>query len=127
MPRLTVDVARRLTFQDLNDAVYGLIQPFEKGHEQETGQEREDRIGRTLDEAPDVYAWILNLHAYFDRWTDEFAEQFGRQDPNYKVMRAKRDLCDKAASACKLRYDGASRRITQLERHEGAADMRRGR
>lgn len=127
MSRLTVDKARQMTFSELNEAVYGMVEEYAQRHEQETVKERDARIGRTLDGAPDVYAWILTLHAYFDHWTDVAADQFGRGDIQYKIYRQKRDLCENAAKAMKLRYDGASRRITQLEAHQEAAGMGRGR
>lgn len=128
MPRLTVDVARQLPFADLIEAVYGMLSEFEapEGRE-ETSGELEARISRTLDRCPDVVAWIWTLHAYFDHWTDGFKASEGAQSDNYKTYREKRDMCEHAASAAKLRYEGASRRITQLEAHREATSMRQGR
>ena len=126
--RLTIDSARQLPFQDLAEAVYGMLTEFEARHDgEETPQERDDRISRTLDRLPDVLAWIWTLHAYFDHWTDGFRASEGGQSENYKLYREKRDLCEHAASAAKLRYEGASRRITQMEAHSEAAALSRSR
>jgi hypothetical protein len=124
---LTVDMARHMSFNDLNREIYALIEPYEAPAEPESAETREARLSRTFDQLPDVYAWILQLHAYFDHWTDSFKVQFGGQDVNYKQMRQKRDMCERAASAAKLRYEAASRRMTQLERFEDESRMARTR
>lgn len=125
MPRVTVDMARRMTFSELDSHVYGMLVEFEAPTGDDvTARQREDWINRTLERCPDVYAWILSLHAYFDHWTDVSADQFGQKDMGYKVYRQKRDLCKNAASAAKMRYEGASRRVTQLQRHEDGAEMK---
>jgi hypothetical protein len=123
MARLTVDMARDMPFKDLAIAVYGMLTEFE-AKEIETHAELEDRLNRTLDRCPDVHAWILTLHAYFDHWTDGSAQMYGTKDPVYKAYKTKRDLCDNAARAARLRYEGASRRITQLQRHEDGSAMK---
>lgn len=124
--RLTIDQARHLPFEDLVREVYGLLEPFE-APEIETPDERDTRIGKTLDLVPDIYAWFLQLHAYFDHWTEWQANQLGQRALEYKDMRVKRDLMENAASAAKRRYEGASRRLTQERDHEEAASMRHGR
>lgn len=124
MSRVTVDMARRMTYSELDAHVFGMLTEFEAPEGDETTQQLEARLDRTLDRCPDVYAWALQLQAYFDHWTDVYAEQFGQRGMEYKGSRERRDLCKSAASAAKMRYDGASRRITQLQRHEEASRMR---
>lgn len=124
--RLTVDEARRLPYKELVERVYGLLEPYEAPVEEMAAQ-REHRIGRTLDEVPDVHAWFLTLHAYFDHWTDIMAEQAGQRGIEFKLLREKRDLCDNAARAARLRYEGASRLVTQMMRHEEGSAMRHSR
>jgi hypothetical protein len=125
--RLTIDTAKHMDAQTLTESVYGLLEPYEMHQDLETEAETEHRIAKTLDEVPDLYAWFLTLHAYFDHWTDAFKELYGQQDTRYKAMRQKRDLCEKAASAAKLRYEGTSRRLTQMTSHREETNMLRSR
>ena len=124
--RLTLDGARHLNYEDLVSAAYGLIEAYE-GPEVETHDELEKRISRTLDELPDVYAWLNRLHAYFDHFTDFNKDQYGQQSLDFKLMREKRDAMEKAASSAKLRYEATSRRMTQLQRHEEESRTRHAR
>lgn len=124
--RLTLDQARHMDFDSLSKAVYALLTPYE-AIDVETPEELERRIGKTLDELPDIYAWILQLHAYFDHWTEFQADQFKRTSMEYKEYRIKRDLMENAAKAAKLRYEGTSRRLTQISSHQEEARMPRGR
>ena len=124
--RLTLDAARHMSFDDLHQQAYGLLAPYE-AKIPESADERDVRIGKTLDELPDIYAWLLQLHAYFDHWTEFMANQFNMKSLEYKEMRIKRDLMENCARAAKLRYDGASRRITQEQRHDEESRMPRGR
>lgn len=125
-PRLNIDEARSLDFNDLAERAYALLQPYESPAT-EVESQRETRIGRTLDEVPDIYAWLLQLHAYFDHWTEFNMNQFGRTDLRYKEMRVKRDLMENVAKAAKIRYEGTSRRLTQLHKLEDETKMPRGR
>lgn len=125
--RLTLDDARHLPFQELADRAYALLVPYEAPGGLETEDELSKRIAKTLDELPDVYAWILQLHAFFDHWTEWNANQYNMKSLEYKEMRIKRDLMENVARAAKLRYDGASRRITQLGQHQEEARMPRSR
>lgn len=113
-PRLTIDDARHLDYKDLTERVYSLMEPFEAPEGMESETELEARISKTLDQLPDIYAWLNQLHAWFDHWTDFYYQQHGRNDLDYKVYREKRDMLEKAASSAKLRYEGTSRRLTQL-------------
>lgn len=126
--RITIDVARAMPYKDLVETLYGLLEPYEKAVEgEETATELEDRLSRTYDEVPAIHVWFLTLHAYFDHWTDFYHGQFGAKDLTYKGYRQKRDLCDNAARAARLCYEGASRRMTQVQRHEEGAGMRQSR
>lgn len=123
--RLTLDEAKKLPMEDLIERVYGMIESYE-AQPPETPDQLEQRISRTLDELPDVYGWINQLHAWFDHWADFYYSQ-NKSGLEYKSFREKRDMCEKAASSAKMRYEGASRRVTQLMRHEDEAKMPRGR
>lgn len=127
-PRLTITEARDLDFQDLVDRMDSLIAPYEAG-ENETKAGRDVRIGKTLDELPDIYGWLLTLESFFDHWADAMASQGGTgvKNTQYKSYRQRRDACERAARAAKLRYDGASRRLTQIYGEREAASIPRGR
>lgn len=124
--RLTLDQARHLDFDDLSKAAYGLLDPYEAS-DMETPGELDQRIGKTLDELPDIYAWLLQLHAYFDHWAEFNMNQYGAKNLDYKQMRIKRDLMENCAKAAKLRYEGTSRRLTQIKDHDDESRMPRGR
>jgi hypothetical protein len=124
MPRLTVDAARHMGAVDLAEHVYGMLEEFEALGDDAIAQEREAWINRTLERCPDVHSWILTLHAYFDHWTEWAAQVHGTKDPLYKSYRVRRDICDNGARAARLRYEGASRRVTQLQRHEESSGMK---
>jgi hypothetical protein len=126
LPRLTIDRARHLEYESFVDEVYALIEPYESRHDGETQQELERRISKTLDELPDVYAWINQLHAWFDHWTDFWYRQ-DKTSLEYKAFRNKRDMLEKAASSAKLRYEGTSRRLTQVLGQQEETRMPRGR
>lgn len=125
-PRLTLEHAKKLDFQELSDAAYAMLTPYEAKSE-ETPEELDRRISRTLDELPDIYAWLLQLHAYCDHWTEWAANQFNMKSLEYKGWRIKRDLMENVARAAKLRYEGTSRRLTQIKDHDDEARMPRGR
>jgi hypothetical protein len=124
--RFTLDDAKNLDFEALNERAYALLHLYE-ADDMETPAQRESRINRTLDELPDIYAWFLSAHAYFDHWTEFYMNQFGSRSLEYKEYRVKRDLMESVAKAAKVRYDGASRRVTQLQRHDEEARMPRTR
>lgn len=113
-------------FEELSVTMYGLLVPYEAA-EIETPAMLETRIGKTLDELPDIYAWMLQLHAYFDHWTEWHMNQYGQKSLEYKEYRIKRDLAENVARAAKLRYEGTSRRLTQIRDHEAETRMPRGR
>ncbi len=124
--RLTLDSARVMPFEELSTTMYGLLVPYEAA-EVETPTMLEARIGKTFDELPDIYAWMLQLHAYFDHWTEWQANQYGMKSLEYKEFRIKRDLAENVARAAKLRYEGTSRRLTQISAHDVETRMPRGR
>ncbi len=124
--RLTLDMARVMNFDELSKTMYGLLEPFEAA-EIETPSMLETRIGKTLDELPDIYAWMLQLHAFFDHWVEWQGNQYGMKSLEYKEYRIKRDLAENVAKAAKLRYEGTSRRLTQISAHEAESRMPRGR
>lgn len=128
--RLTIDQARHLDFKDLLEAGYALLQPFE-APDMETPNDLDKRISKTLDELPDIYAWFNQLHAWFDHWADFYynkeASGAGPSSLEYKTMRQKRDAMKQLASSAKLRYEGTSRRLTQIQSHEHEAGMPRTR
>jgi hypothetical protein len=124
--RLSLDEAKTLPYDQLLARAYALLEPYEMKQDMETPTELEHRISKTLDEAPDVYAWLLQLHAWFSYWADFFYGQ-DRGGTQYKEYKNKRDLFEKAASACKMRYEGTSRRLTQLQRHDEESRMPRTR
>lgn len=124
--RLTLEDARHLDFLPLSESAYGLLKPYE-APEMETPIQLEARIGKTLDELPDIYGWFLQLHAWFDHWAEYYMNTNGPKDLTYKDHRVKRDLFADCASAAKLRYEGTSRRLTQISSHDDESRMPRGR
>jgi hypothetical protein len=124
--RLTLDEARHLDFGDLSARAYAILADYECSGA-ETPNELESRISRTLDELPDLYAWFLQLHAFFDHWTEWNANQHGMKALEYKEMRIKRDLMENVAKAAKLRYEATSRRLTQTMASQEETRMPRGR
>lgn len=124
--RLTIDQAKAMEYQQLITVGYAMLEPFQPP-EVETPAELDRRIAKTLDELPDYYAWFLQLHAYFDHWADFYMDQYGGKHLDYKAMREKRDAMADIASAAKLRYEGTSRRLTQIQGAEHESRMPRGR
>lgn len=113
--KLTIDRARHMDFEQLITEVDRLIEEYSVPEGQvESEQQKIARLERTIDELPDVYRWILTLQSYYDHWTDAYAHQFGMKDNEYKQMRQRRDAMERAASAAKRRYEGASRMITLI-------------
>lgn len=110
--RLTLDDAKDLDFKDLLERGYDILAEYE-APDMETPQMLETRISKTLDELPDVYAWFLQLHAWFDHWSDFYYRQ-DKTGLEYKGFRQRRDALEKLAGAAKLRYEGTSRRLTQI-------------
>ena len=125
--RLTITDAKDLPFEKLLDSAYGLINDYAVPLEGEPTQIRIDRLERSLDELPDIYAWLLQLESWFDHWADMYASQFGFKSLEYKQMRERRDAMSKAASAAKLRYEGASRVLTKVMAFEVEPRMPRSR
>jgi hypothetical protein len=113
--RLTVNNARTLEYGDFIEALDATMEPYTPP-DLETQKEKIDRLSRTIDEMPQVYRWFLQLHAYFDHWTDAQAHiEGGTRGIEYKMLRQRRDACEHAASAAKRIYEGASRLITVIE------------
>lgn len=111
-PKLTIDEARHMDYQELVERADALIADYEAPGGNESGDEADARLGRTIDELPDLYRWFLTLHSYFIHWTDAHAEIYGGRSKEYKAMRNRRDAMENASRAAKLRYEGASRLIT---------------
>lgn len=126
-PRLTIADAKAMPYADLLDAAYGLVDQYAVPEEQETTDQRVERLERSLDELPDIYAWLLQLESWFDHWADLYAAQFNQRSLEYKQMRERRDAMQKAASAAKLRYEGASRVLTKIMNFEVENRMPRSR
>lgn len=103
--------ARDLPFEDLEERVEVMLSTYDKP-DVETGEQKLERINRTIDEVPQIYRWLLQLHSWCDHWCDSMNEMFGIKDPRYKALRQRRDFFEKMASAAKMRYEGASRKIT---------------
>lgn len=115
-----------MQYQDLIERAFGMLEPYQPP-EMETEMALEARISKTLDELPDIYAWFLQLHAYFDHWTDFYMDQYGGKNLDYKAMRQKRDAMEDVSKAAKLRYEATSRRLTQIQGHRDESRMPRGR
>lgn len=116
-PRLTVSTARTMDYTDFVEAMDNIMEPYAPPAEgrAETQQERIDRLSRTIDEMPTVYRWFLQLQSYFDHWTDAEGDMNGTRSIEFKLMRQRRDASERAASAAKRMYEGASRLITVIE------------
>ena len=125
--RLTIADAKDLPFEELLDSAYGLMRQYSVPSENEPVHVRIERLERSLDELPDIYAWLLQLESWFDHWADLYAAQFNLKSLEYKQMRERRDAMSKAASAAKLRYEGASRVLTKIMAFEFEPKMPRSR
>ena len=126
-PVLTVDEARHMDFEDLLTRSNAILEAYDAPDGGETSDEQIARVGKTIDEMPDVYRWFLVLQSHFDHWTDAMNDQWGLKSREYKSMRQRRDAMERMASAAKRRYEGASRVITVLLRDEETTQMPRGR
>lgn len=119
LPRkLTISTARDMSFEDLVQTADAILEQYAapaEGGKMEMQQEQLDRLSRTIDEMPDIYRWFLMLQSYFDHWTDAEGDMWGTRSIEFKMMRQRRDLMDRMASAAKRRYEGASRTITVIE------------
>lgn len=109
--RLTVDQIRTLGMFDLLRHFDALMEPYQV-RENETQDETRDRVSRTIDQGPDVYAWFGRIHAIFDWLTDRTKELEGAGSALYKEARQRRDAAEAARSDIKMRYQGASRLVT---------------
>lgn len=125
-PKLTVVEARDMPFEDLIEKADALVEEYSKPDVETPDQERE-RIGRTLDEMPDIYRWFLTLQSWFGHWADAYSDQYGTKSVEFRAMRQRRDAMENAARSAKLRYDGASRRVTLILDDQQAASLPRGR
>lgn len=128
--RLTLDTAKDMPYDQLIQKAYDLLAVYE-APEAETPSELDRRISQTLDQLPDLYAWFNQLHAWFSHWADFYYNKeqsgCGPSSLEYKGMKNKRDAMEKLASSAKLRYEGTSRRLTQLMGRDEEARMPRGR
>lgn len=125
--RVTIDTAKAMPFEQLVDYAHGLIEQYSVPPAGEASQQRMARIERAIDELPDIYNWLLQLESVFDHWTDALADVHGMKANEYKWMRERRDAMQRAAKACKIRYEGASRVLTRTIELENASRMPRGR
>lgn len=112
--RLTISNARSMDFEDFVEALDALMEPY-MPPDAETPKEKIDRLSKTIDEAPQIYRWFLQLQSYFDHWTDAEGDMNGTRSIEFKLMRQRRDACERAGSAAKKVYEGASRLITVIE------------
>jgi hypothetical protein len=106
-----------MDYEDLiesSDAILAAYDAPTAGEFEQPGQ-RIARLGRTIDEMPDIYRWFLTLQSYFDHWTDAAGDLNGTRSIEFKLMRQRRDAMERMASAAKKRYEGASRAITVIE------------
>ena len=125
--RLSFDDCKTMPFEQLMKRVYDTLDHYAAPTGPETAAELDVRISKTLDELPDIYAWMLHLWSYFAHWTSGFEQTEGRSSDHYKDMIIRRDAMAKAASAAKLRYEATSRRLTQLLDAKEEAKLARGR
>lgn len=125
MPRLTLDYLKKADFADVLKVCYEKLDEF-AAKVPETDHERDARLNKTLDELPDWHAFFLEGKAWFSHWTDGYAADsgYGTRSPEYKAAKSRRDALDDVARAARLRYEGASRRITILQEQQAAAGMR---
>lgn len=124
--KLTIARAKDMPFTDLVEEADAIVAEYSKP-DFETPEDERERISRTLDEVPDVYRWFLTLQSWFGHWADAYSDQFGTRSTEFRSMRQRRDAMENAARAAKLRYEGASRRITLILDDQQAASLPRGR
>lgn len=109
---LSLDDARDLPFADLMEAAEKILQQYDPPQDLEPHADKLARLNATIEEVPQHYRWFLQLQSWCDHWAQSFSTQFGQKDERYQRMRQRRDLFDRMASAAKMRYEAASRRIT---------------
>jgi acyl carrier protein phosphodiesterase len=126
-PRFSITEVRDLPYEQLLERAWGLLEPYQAPGGDESVGQRQARIDRTLDELPDVYAWLLQCWSWCSHWLDGYAEMEGTRSSAYKQMRQRRDAMDAAAKAAKLRYDGTSRVLTSLANSREFSVLPRGR
>lgn len=111
MPRLSLDDAREKSFEELVTATEEILAEYDPA-DIEPPMTKVHRINRTLDEMPAIYRWLLQLEAWCDHWKQNYEKTDGRASLNYRKFRQRQDFFESMASAAKMRYESASRRIT---------------
>lgn len=106
---------RTIGFMDMMAEITKLIDSacFEAGPD-ESPEVLQERLRRTLDKAPPLYAFLSAGESYLAYWTDMAANMDGTTSQRYKDLKNKRDTCERLGRAVKLFYESASRRITLL-------------
>jgi hypothetical protein len=109
--QLTLDDLQKMEHEHLLEKIEGVLADYDRP-QLENQQQKMLRVGRTIDEMPEIYRWFMQLWSFCDHWTDELGRMFGTKAEQYKDMRQRRDLMEKAASTAKMRYESASRLVT---------------
>lgn len=103
-----------LKFEDLAEYCEGLLRPFE-AEPDESPIQLDARLNKSIDELPDVYTWFMSLFHRQVNATESVSLVHGVRSAQFKKERVKKDFLEDMARAAKLRYDGASRRITRIQ------------
>lgn len=113
---MNIPSLRTMAFTEMMDEFGKMIEDarFEAGPDEHEVLLQE-RLRRTLDKAPPLYAFFLEATSYLSYWTDMAANLSSQTSDKYKDMRNKRDAAERLSKAVKLYYESASRRITLLQ------------
>ena len=108
------------------DYVWNLADPF-MAQSNETVDDLSERLTLSIDKLPDLYLWLLQVRSWYAVEADAVAELHGQRSLEARLARDRRDAAEDAAKAFKVRYEGASRRITILLAEREQAEMRSSR
>jgi hypothetical protein len=131
MNRLTLDELRKMSMKDMLEACYARLAVYDGPlpNEAESEQQRNVRIGRTLDELPDLHSFFLHAKGWHNHWVSHYSIEkgYGVRSQEYKENKERYDAFDDLARACRLRYEATSRRLTQMTSEWDAANAPRSR
>lgn len=114
---MNIPSLRTISFTDMMAELGEMVEKarFEAGPD-ENEATLQERLKRTLDKAPPLYAFLLEANSYLAYWVAMASNiEGGIKGARYLDLREKRDAVERLSKSTKLFYDAASRRITIMQ------------